>query len=329
MANIFKTTLKKDVIADIANKNQREIRFPMTKFWATRLSDTYNLEDKVFEFKTFDTLELSSPSNKDTISETFVVGFVRTYVDGDEFVVEFKMDSDNEISVNENKSAEAEEVPTQCDDVDTIDGVGETVESCENTEVDGVKIDNNSRVFNERNLKLIEITKGIKFEVEEVIENEVDIDGSDVNLDEKANDEEILCISNEDVFNVIAEWFYEEKIVDNLYELDSVFATNARQVIILPKGRVLGSKKILPVNNDVEVRVEFDMNKKVYYDPSLVIDFFANDIYRTLKEICKNNFVFIWKRYTGIFMDKYGQIYFGIKYSTRKSIRFNRKYNVQ
>ena len=38
MANIFKTTLKKDIIADIANNNIREIRFPITKFWATRLA---------------------------------------------------------------------------------------------------------------------------------------------------------------------------------------------------------------------------------------------------------------------------------------------------
>ena len=44
MANIFKTTLKKDVIADIANNNVREIRFPITKFWATRLADEYDID---------------------------------------------------------------------------------------------------------------------------------------------------------------------------------------------------------------------------------------------------------------------------------------------
>ena len=43
----------------------------------------------------------------------------------------------------------------------------------------------------------------------------------------------------------------------------------------------------------------------------------------------KNNFVFIWKTYTGIFVDCNDRVYFGIKYSTRKSIGFNRKYNVQ
>ena len=90
MANIFKTTLKKDIIADIANNNIREIRFPITKFWATRLADKYSLDDeKTFEFKKFDTLEFSSPSNKDTDAITYVFGFVRTYVDNDEFVVCF------------------------------------------------------------------------------------------------------------------------------------------------------------------------------------------------------------------------------------------------
>ena len=316
MANIFKTTLKKEIIADIESNNKREIRFPITKFWAGRLSDEYNLDEKTFKFKCFNSLEISSPSNKDTISERYLFTFVRTFVDGDEFVMEFKDYVGDTVE--------------RCENTEVVD-VEETVERCENTEVVDVEIDNNSSVFSERNLKLIEITKDITFDVEEAIKDEVDKDGLDICVmeDEEANDEEISCVSNEDVFNVIAEWFDEEKIVDNLYELDSVFATNARQVIILPKGRVLGSKKILPVNNDVELRVEFDMNKKVYFDPSRVVDFFASDIYRTLEEIRKNNFVFIWKRYTGIFMENDGRIYFGIKYSTRKSIGFDRKYNVQ
>ena len=48
-----------------------------------------------------------------------------------------------------------------------------------------------------------------------------------------------------------------------------------------------------------------------------------------LSKIKKNNFVFVWKKYTGIFKGNDGRVYFGIKYSTRKSIGFNRKYNVQ
>lgn len=288
MANIFKTTLKKEVIVDIVDNKKREIRFPITKFWATRFADKYNLEEKTFEFKTFDSLELSSPSNKDTISEIYTFDFVRTFVDGDEFVMEFK------------------------------DGVSETVESCVSDGVEKVEFES---VVTETTL---ETTLVGEPEFGVTPDTDFDIDDSDVNFDE-----DIAYITYEDVFTAIKEWFDEEKIVDNLYELDSVFATNARQVIILPKGRVLGSKKILPVNNDVELKVEFDMNKKVYFDPSLVVDFFASDIYRTLEEICKNNFVFIWKRYTGIFMEDDGQIYFGIKYSTRKSIGFDRKYNVQ
>jgi hypothetical protein len=89
MANIFKTTLKKDIIADIADNGKREVRFPITKFWASRFADEFNLDEKTFEFKTFDSLEFSSPSNKDTISETCVFNYVRTLVDGDEFVIEF------------------------------------------------------------------------------------------------------------------------------------------------------------------------------------------------------------------------------------------------
>ena len=100
MANIFKTTLKKDIIADIANNNIREVRFPITKFWATRLADEYDFDNKTFEFKTFDTLELSSPSNKDTDAITYVFGFDRTYVDGDEFVVKFYTLIDVENSKN-------------------------------------------------------------------------------------------------------------------------------------------------------------------------------------------------------------------------------------
>lgn len=288
MANIFKTTLKKDVIVDIVDNNIREIRFPITKFWATRFADEYNLDEKTFKFKSFNSLELSSPSNKDTISEIYEFAFVRTFVDGDEFVMEFK------------------------------DGVSETVDSCVS---DGVEMVEFESVVTETTPETTFVSEP-EFGV--TPDTEYDIDGSDVNFDE-----DIVYITNEDVFTAIKEWFDEEKIVDNLCELDSVFATDARQVIILTNGKVLGLKKTLPVNNDVEIRVEFDMSKRVYFEPTLDLDFFAGDIYKTLEEICKNNFVFIWKRYTGIFMDTDGRIYFGIKYSTRKANGFNRKYNVQ
>ena len=289
MASIFKTTLKKEIIADIDNNNLREIRFPITKFWATRLANEYNLDERTFKFKSFNSIEISSPSNKDTICERSLFTFVRTFVDGDEFVIEFK------------------------------DYVDDSVELCVS---DGEKM-----VEFEIATEIVPVNDDTY--LDDVPNVEDDVDGSDVNFNENTDDEEMLCVSNEDVFNVISEWFDEERIVDNLYESDYVFATNARQVIVLPNGKLLGSKKTLPVNNDVEVRIEFDMCKKVYFDPSLVLDFFADDIYKTLEEIRKNNFVFIWKRYTGIFMEDDGRIYFGIKYSTRKSIGFNRKYNVQ
>ena len=285
MANIFKTTLKKNIIADIANSIVKEIRFPITKFWATRLTDEYNLDDKTFVFRVFDSLEVSSPSNKDTEGETYVLNFVKTYVDGEEFVVEFKTNDVNDI------------------------------ENCSNDEI-VVSVDT----------PITNLEDIVPEEPEmDVISNDVDglDDGSDI-----SNNEEIF-ISNDDIFNLIRNWFEDENILNSLYEEDTVFATNARQVIILPKGRVLGFKKILPVNNDVEVRVEFDMSKKIYFDSIPDFDMFEEEVFRTIEEIKKNNFVFIWKRYTGIFMDNDGRVYFGIKYSTRKSIGFNRRYNVQ
>ena len=269
------------------------MKFPITKFWASRLTDEYNLDEKIFKFRTYDSLELSTPSNKDTMGERYGFDFVKTFVDGDEFVVEFK-DSDDRN------------------------------ESCENTEEDGVEIDNNSSVFNERNLKLIEITKDITFDVEEAIEDEVDIDGSDV---DGMEDE---YISNEDIFESVKYFFDEDNILDKICEDEVVFATNARQVIVLPNGRVLGSNKTLPVNNDVEVRIEFDMSHKIYFDSTdFDLYIFEDLIFDFLSKIKKNNFVFVWKRYTGIFKGNDGRVYFGIKYSTRKSIGFNRKYSVQ
>lgn len=283
MANIFKTTLKKDVIADIANNNVREIRFPITKFWATRLADEYNLDEKEFTFKTFDSLELSSPSNKDAEGATYTFEFIRTFVDGEEFVVEFKEDGEGE-----------------CD--------------CCPKEVE-VEVEN--------------VTTEVLTELHEtpIVENDVDVDGSDV---EFGDDEyETPDITNTDVFTLIKDWFDDERVLENFYEDENVFATNARQVIILPKGRILGSKRSLPVNNDVEVRVEFDMNKRIYFDSIPDFDIFEEEVLRMLSEAKKNNFVFVWRRNTGIFMDNDGRVYFGIKYSTRKSIGFNRRYNVQ
>lgn len=290
MANIFKTTLKKDVIADIAN-GQREVRFPITKFWATRVADEYNLDDKTFVFKTFDSLEFSSPSNKETGGETYVFDFDKTIVDGDEFVVLFK-----------------EHV-----DVET--------ESCSTDDVKDVELDNNvSDVKVEEN----------KDENVELVEDKVE----DLNMapvvpeDVQEDESEGLNISNEDVFTLLTQWFEDEKILDNFYDDNTVFATNAKQVIILPKGKILGSKKSVPLNNDVEVRIEFNTNEKIYFDSILDFDLFEDEILNTLNEIRKNNYVFVWKRYTGIFMDENG-IYFGIKYSTRKSVGFNRRYSVQ
>ena len=294
MANIFKTTLKKDIIADIANNNKREIRFPITKFWASRLTDEYNLDEKVFKFRTYDSLELSTPSNKDTISERYIFDFVKTFVDGDEFVVEFK-DS------------------------------GDITESCIN--IEDCDIENTPSEDTE---KSEEISKDEDdMELEEVFGEEDDIDASDVYFNDENNDD-CEYISNDQIFESVKYFFDEEKILDNICEDEVVFATNARQIIVLPNGKVLGSSKTLPVNNDVEVRIEFDMSHKIYFDSTdFDLYIFEDLIFDFLSKIKKNNFVFIWKRYTGIFKSNDGRVYFGIKYSTRKSIGFNRKYNVQ
>lgn len=281
MANIFKTTLKKDVIADIANNGKREVRFPIIKFWASRFADKYNLDDKTFVFKTFETLELSSPSNKDSIGETFTFNYDKTFVDGDEFVVVFK-------------------------DIDEV-------EKCTNDNVQYV----------EQEDIIIENVSEEDNTLDEISTLDDDIDSSDVN---DMNDE--INITNDDILALLTQWLDDENVLNNFYTNESVFATNAKQVIILPRGKVIGFKKTLPVNNDVEVRIEFDINEKIYFDSILDFDCFEDEILDTLNKIRKNNFVFVWKRYTGIFMDDNG-IYFGIKYSTRKSIGFNRKYNVQ
>lgn len=298
MANIFKTTLKKDIIADIANNNIREIRFPITKFWATRLADEYNLDEKVFDFKTFDTLELSSPSNKDTDAMTYVFGFVKTYVDNDEFVVEF------------------------CDITDEVNNVDflqtEFIEALDEGSVDFIESldyltpNDDCYIFDDSDYELWTNNDEI------VVYNE-----------EEQNEEMFSFASNEEVLAFIKQLFDDDKILESFYEDENVFATSARQVIVLPNGKVLGFKKSLPVNNDVEVRIEFDNNKKIYFDEFQNSDSFKEYVLKTLSEIRKNNFVFVWKRYTGIFVDNNDKVYFGIKYSTRKSIGFNRKYNVQ
>ena len=296
MANIFKTTLKKDIIADIANNNIREVRFPITKFWATRLADKYSLDEKTFEFKTFDTLELSSPSNKDTDAITYVFGFDRTYVDGDEFVVEFYTLIDVEYSEDRRRTH------MQDSEYDNID-VLESLDFKQNE-------DSDSDLFYDY--------------------TEYDYDEEELEEDEEEDEEDdILYVSNDEILDFFNKWIDEENILEYFYEDENVFATNARQVIVLPNGKVLGFKKTLPVNNDVEVRIEFDSNKKIYFDEFQNSDSFKEYVLKTISEIRKNNFVFVWKIYTGIFMDRNDRVYFGIKYSTRKSIGFNRKYNVQ
>lgn len=304
MANIFKTTLKKDIIADIVDNNKREVRFPITKFWATRFADKYDLDEKTFEFKTFDSLEFSSPSNKDTISETCVFNYVRTIVDGDEFVIKFADHLDNSVEETEENITEDEQII-----------------EIENNEIENNFVESVGDIVAENNTDIVsdDLTDA---DLEDNIEDENDNVNEDSQLNTNIDMEKMLALS--------LEWLEEERILDDLYNDENVFSTNARQVIILPKGRILGSKKTLPVNNDVEIRIEFDMQKKIYLD-SMDNDLYylGDEIIRVLSEIRNNNFVFVWKRHTGIFMDKNNRIYFGIKYSTRKSNGFNRKYNVQ
>lgn len=307
MANIFKTTLKKDIISDIVDHNRRDIRFPITKFWSNRFAVEYNIEDKTFVFKTFDYLELyspsnSSPSNKETNSITYTFEFVKIYVDGDEFVIEFK------------------DVKSECEENCLMDDsdYDDEVENLYNTIVS-------------EDYKESECQQKVSCEDNDNVE----LDDTDDNLELEQNEDDTLDnVSNNkeyidvESFDLIKHWFENEGILDNFYENQFVFATNARQVLILPKGKVLGFNKLLPLTNDVEVRVEFDMSEKIYNNSITDLTSFESDIYKILNEISKNNFVFVWKRHTGIFMDENG-IYFRIKYSTRKSIGFNRKYNVQ
>lgn len=286
MKNIFKTTLKKDIIANIVDNDIREVRFPITKFWATRLTDKYNIEEKSFEFKFFDSVVFSSPSNKETEGSTYMFDFVKTYVDGEEFIVEF-IDIKDGIYVNE----EIEYVEQNTEEKDIQKCAQELLE----VDVDNCEI--------------------INFEDSDVEINEDNL--KDFNI----LDEDLLVLLNQ--------WFDEDKVLESFYADEFVFATNARQVIVLPNGKVLGFNKSLPVNNDAQVRIEFDSSEKVYFYENQNFDDFKDSVLKTIEKIKKNNFVFIWKRYTGIFIDEFGRIYFGIKYSTRKSIGFNRKYNVQ
>ena len=304
MANIFKTTLKKDIIADIANNNKREVRFPITKFWATRFADEFNLDEKTFLFKNFDDLELSSPSNKETGGSTYIFKFIETLVDGDEFVIKFADRLDNSVEETEENITEDE----QTIEIETV----EIENDCGESDEDVVDEDSANIVFDDLT------NTDLGDNIENVNDN--------ANIDSQSN----TNIDMEKMLALSLEWLEEEHILDDFYNDEKVFSTNARQVIILPKGRILGSKKILPVNNDVEIRIEFDMHKKIYLDAmDNDLYYLGDEIIRVLSEMKNNNFVFVWKRYTGIFMDKNNRIYFGIKYSTRKSIGFGRKYNVQ
>ena len=309
MANIFKTTLKKDIIADIANNNIREIRFPITKFWATRLADKYDIDEKVFDFKTFDTLELSSPSNKDTDVMTYVFGFVKTYVDNNEFVVEF-CDITDEVNNVDFMHTVIHTADSDIEFIDTLDEGGvDFIES-----LDYLTPNDDYYIFDDSDCYFWTNNDEI------VVYNE----------EEQNEDfENTSYASNKDVLNFLNKLFDDDKILESFYKDENVFATNAMQIIVLPNGKALGFKKSLPVNNDVEVRIEFDNNKKIYFDEFQNSDSFKEYVLKTLSEIRKNNFVFVWKTNTGIFIDSKDRVYFGIKYSTRKSIGFNRKYNVQ
>jgi hypothetical protein len=229
---------------------------------------------------------------------TYVFGFIKTYVDNDEFVVEF------------------------CDITDEVNNVDflqtEFIEALDEGSVDFIE-------------SLDDLTPNDDYYIFDDSDYDLWTNNDEIVLynEEEQNEEMFSFASNEEVLAFIKQLFDDDKILESFYEDEDVFATNAIQVIVLPNGKVLGFKKTLPVNNDVEIRIKFDNNKKIYFDEFQNSDSFKEYVLKTLSEIRKNNFVFVWKMYTGIFMDKNNRVYFGIKYSTRKSIGFNRKYNVQ
>ena len=113
------------------------------------------------------------------------------------------------------------------------------------------------------------------------------------------------------------------KEIEEFCKNNKVYVVGGPRVAIHPNGVVFGTKRKLPILNDV--RFYIDIEKQIFYFTyDMTEDDFIEQLREFLKKMLINNFVFIWKKKCE-YKEVDGKRFLSLYYTTRRYINQTKK----
>lgn len=153
---------------------------------------------------------------------------------------------------------------------------------------------------------------GIHFILKNGNENVQTDEDSDETLEPEDNENDEINISER-----------INKEIEEFCKNNKVYVVGGPRVAIHPNGVVFGTKRKLPILNDV--RFYIDIEKQIFYFTyDMTEDDFIEQLREFLKKMLINNFVFIWKKKCE-YKEVDGKRFLSLYYTTRRYVNQTKK----
>lgn len=153
---------------------------------------------------------------------------------------------------------------------------------------------------------------GIHFILKNEKENVQTDEDSDETLEPEDNENDEIRISER-----------INKEIEEFCKNNKVYVVGGPRVAIHPNGVVFGTKRKLPILNDV--RFYIDIEKQIFYFTyDMTEDDFIEQLREFLKKMLINNFVFIWKKKCE-YKEVDGKRFLSLYYTTRRYVNQTKK----
>ena len=153
---------------------------------------------------------------------------------------------------------------------------------------------------------------GIHFILKNGKENVQTDEDSDETLEPEDNENDEINISER-----------INKEIEEFCKNNKVYVVGGPRVAIHPNGVVFGTKRKLPILNDV--RFYIDIEKQIFYFTyDMTEDDFIEQLREFLKKMLINNFVFIWKKKCE-YKEVDGKRFLSLYYTTRRYVNQTKK----
>lgn len=161
-------------------------------------------------------------------------------------------------------------------------------------------------------------------EKEEVVEKETTIEEEIKEIDKKSEikiEKKNIIASTQKDSNIFEnkKKMLSNKVADLIEQFckaEDVITVGTPVVIVQAHGRILGNKKRLPLDNDVEIRFNIGSREIIYRD-NMDDDSFISEVKRELKELLIGHYAFIWKKKCGVFSYPDGRLFCGLRISSK------------